>query len=309
MKMNYLAFDIGGTNVKYAAVTKDGKILVKGKFKSPQTSLNEMIKSMVGVHKKLAKEYSFKGIAISTPGAPNNHTGIIEGGSALPYLHGPNFRDILLRETGLYMYAENDAKSAALCEVWVGAAKDVQDSLFIIIGTGIGGAVVKDKKIHQGVNRLAGEVGYMILDGDFSTGTFKTFSELGATGSIIRYVAKKRGVAPDTLTGEKLFDDAKNGDTDCIEAIEIFYESIAVSIFNLMYFYNPEIIVIGGAISSREELIDNITEKLEYIKSRFTSNVSNVNPPIVKCQYEGDANLLGAVYNYIQWNTKSKDSY
>ena len=296
--MIYLAFDIGGTNVKYAAVTKDGEILFKGRFKSPKESFEELIAAMGEVHRELSKDYSFVGIALSTPGAPDNNTGIVTGGSALPYIHGPNFREALLDETGLNMYAENDAKSAALCEVWKGAAKDVNDSLFIVIGTGIGGAIVKNKKVHHGVNLLAGEFGYLILGADFKNGVFKTFSDLGATGSILRYVAKKRGVTPDDLTGEEIFEDAKNGDVDCIEAVEQFYESIAIGIFSLMYTYNPEKIVIGGAISAREDLIDRISEKLQFVKNNIGSDVSIVNPPIVRCEYEGDANLLGAVYNY-----------
>ena len=296
--MIYLAFDIGGTNVKYAAVTKDGDILSKGKFKSPKESFDQLITSMGEVHRKLSKEHTFTGIALSTPGAPDNNTGIVTGGSALPYIHGPNFREALLNETGLNMYAENDAKSAALCEVWKGAAKDVNDSLFIVLGTGIGGAIVKNKKVHHGVNLLAGEFGYIILGADFKNGDFKTFSDLGATGSILRYVAKKRSVTPDDLTGEEIFKDAENGDKDCIEAIEQFYESLAMGIFSLMYIYDPEKIVIGGAISARKELIDKISEKLQFVKSSISSDVSLVNPPLVRCEYEGDANLLGAVYNY-----------
>jgi len=299
--MDYLAFDIGGTHIKYGVVTSEGEILTKGKYNSPKDSFEELVHSMGEVHRQLAKDYSFVGIALSLPGAPNNETGTVQGDSALLYLHGPNLREALLQETGLYSYAENDAKSAALGEVWKGAARDVNDALFIIIGTGIGGAIVKDKKVHQGPNMLAGEFGYMILHPDFVKKEFKTFSDLGSTGSLIQNVAIRKGVEPEHLTGEEIFADAEDGDKDCIEAIEKFYESIAVSIFGLMYFYDPEKIIIGGGISSRSDLIDCIKEKIEIIKESFYSGVDEMDPPIVYCEYGGDANLLGAVYNYIQY--------
>ena len=301
----YLAFDVGGTNTKYAAITEEGEILTKGKFKSPKSSFNELISSMGEVHRELAKEYSFVGVALSVPGAPNNETGIVQNDSALKYLHGPNFREAIFNETGLISYAENDAKSAALCEVWKGAASDVEDALFIVIGTGIGGAIVKNKKVHHGVNLLAGEFGYMILKSDFAKGEFGTLSGLGSTGSLVREVANRKGLEVDQLSGEEIFQKAKEGDKDCIEAIETFYESLAVGIFNLMYFYNPEKVIVGGAISSRSDLIENIKEKLELIKKGIKYGVDDVNPPIVTCAYEGDANLLGAVYNYMIQASKS----
>lgn len=297
--MVYLAFDIGGTNIKYAAITEKGEILIKGKYKSPKNSLEELIHSMGEVHRELAVTYNFEGIALSIPGAPNNETGVVPGGSALPFIHGPNLREALLKETGLNMFAENDAKSAALCEVWIGAASDVQDSLFIVLGTGVGGAIVKNKKLHYGRNHLAGEFGYLIQGYDFERSVFTTFSSLGSTGSLVLDVARRRSISPDHISGEEIFLDAENGDRDCIQAIERFYESIATAIYGLMYTYNPEKIILGGAISARPDLPIRISEKLDEIKKNITSDIPEVNPPIVPCQYGEDANLLGAVYNYM----------
>jgi len=296
--MTYLAFDLGGTNIKYAVVTEDGDILIKDKFPSSQTTFEELINAMGEVHRKLAKDFSFLGIALSLPGAPNNETGFVRGASALPFIHGPNLHEALFQETGLQVYAENDAKCAALCEVWKGAAKDVDNSLFIIIGTGIGGAIVVNRQVHQGVNLLAGEYGYMILHSDFKKQEFHTFSNLGSTGSLVRAIAKKKGISNDSITGEEIFDLAFYGDIDCQEAIEVFYENIAVALFTLIYTFDPEKIIIGGAISARADLIDKISEKLEIIKLNIRPVEKEIDPPIVRCQYGGDANLLGAVYNY-----------
>ena len=304
--MNYLAFDVGGTYVKYAVVTREGEILIKDKFSSPKESFDDLVRVMGQVHCKLKEEYHLGGIALSVPGAPDNETGFIIGNSALPYLHGPNVHATIQKETGLPVISENDGKSAALCEVWRGAARDVQDAIFIILGTGVGGAIVKDKKVHQGANLLAGEFGYIINNYSFNNNHFEILANQGSTGCLVRDVARKRGIASEKISGEEIFQDAQKGDIHCIEAIEKFYESIAVSIFSLMYIYNPEKIILGGAISSRPELPDKINEKLQIIKTSIANDLPQVDPPIVPCQYKGDANLLGATYNFIQKEEKLK---
>ena len=299
--MNFLAFDVGGTNVKYAVVDRTGNILIKDKFPSPKDSLEDLVKAMGDVCRKLQDEYAFEGIALSAPGAPNEENGIIQGGSALPYLHGPNVQEMIETETGFTLHMENDAKSAALCEVWQGAAKNYNDAIFLVLGTGMGGAIVKDKKVHHGVDLLAGEFGYLILESDFKNGKFYTGSSLAATGGIIRQVAAAKDLPIDSLSGEEIFQAAEEKTCEiCERVVERFYESVAVCMFNLMWSFDPEIIVVGGAISSRKDLIPKVKAKLDFIRSNFDANIKDVNPDIVTCEFEGDANLLGAVYHYMQ---------
>ena len=100
--------------------------------------------------------------------------------TALPYIHGPNIRELLQERTHLPVEIENDANCAGLAEGWIGAAKDVKDYLCIVIGTGIGGAIVLDKKIRHGKNRFAGEFGYMMMEDYLGQKIGKTWSSLAA---------------------------------------------------------------------------------------------------------------------------------
>ena len=108
-------------------------------------------------------------MALSLPGAVDSETGIIGGSSALDYIHGPNIKEELEKRLQVRVEMENDANCAALAEVWKGAASDVNDCCFIVSGTGIGGAVVKNKRIHKGQHLHGGEFGYMIADFNFET--------------------------------------------------------------------------------------------------------------------------------------------
>ena len=140
-----LGIDVGGTSVKYATCDEKGHLFDKGSFKTPDT-LEDMYQAIETIY----KERDVDGIALSMPGAVASDEGVIYGASAIDYIHGPNIKKDLEERLQTRVELENDANCAALAEVWLGAAKDNQDCCFVVCGTGIGGAVIKDKKIHKG---------------------------------------------------------------------------------------------------------------------------------------------------------------
>jgi predicted NBD/HSP70 family sugar kinase len=297
---NFMVFDVGGSNVKYAVINENGEFMTKGNSPSSRHDFNKFQDDIISVTLNNKEKYNIDGIAFSCPGGVDSETGIIGGSSALPCIHGPNFKEIFREATGLPVEIENDANCAALGEVWKGAAKNNKNVLFTIIGTGIGGAIIKDRKIHKGSNLHGGEVGYMILKVENQNGelTSYTFSHLASTGALVKKVAKVKGIDPSELNGQKIFKSAEAGDQDCIDAIKDFYFYLAQGIFNIQYVYDPEKIIIGGAISSRNDLIEQIYKKLDYIMDSV--NFAKVRPIIEICQFKNDANLLGALYHYLQ---------
>ena len=195
---------------------------------------------------------------------------------------------------------ENDANCAALAEVWKGAASDVNDCCFIVSGTGIGGAVVKDKRIHKGKHLHGGEFGYMIADFDFTTHTMKTWSDVGSTMAVVREVARLKGVDVASLDAKEIFDHYHE-DPIYEKVVDKFYFVLANGIYNLQYAYDPEKIVIGGAISVREDLLDEVNLRLDEIFKTFTH--AKIRPVVCTCQYHNDANLLGALYHFLTVNS------
>lgn len=156
---NYLAFDFGGTAIKYGVLNQKGDILEKGSFVTPKEDLGKIYEEIDKVYKNT--KYKISGLALSLPGAVNSDTGIIAGISAIPCIHGPNIIKDLEDKFSLPVEIENDANCAALAEVWLGEAKDNKDVAFVILGSGIGGALIKDKKLHKGNGLQAGEFGIM----------------------------------------------------------------------------------------------------------------------------------------------------
>ncbi|HLR60675.1 MAG TPA: ROK family protein [Pseudogracilibacillus sp.] len=297
---NILAIDIGGTFVKFAVIDEAGNIKKREKSETPK-SLNQLM-TLIEVNVKEVEEYAIAGLAISSPGSVSKQ-GIIYGASAIPYIHGPNLKEALEERTQKRVEIENDANCAALAEIWQGSAKGKKEVAVIVIGTGIGGALVHQGSIVQGHQLHGGEFGYMILDPNQLGSGMSTFSELASSYSIIKRVANKKNVAPSTLTGEEIFILAEEGDKDCIESIESFYEMLALGIYNIQYAYDPELILIGGGISTRQHLIHNIKEKLQVIVESV--DVATIVPSIDICHFNENANLIGAVYHYLQTEVRA----
>ncbi|MGL4772635.1 MAG: ROK family protein [Clostridium sp.] len=294
---NFIVFDIGGSSVKWAVMNDEGNDLQQGKMMLPET-IEEFFEKLCDIVNNKKNEYDVKGVAISAPGAVNGETGIIGGMSAVPYIHGPNFKEIILEKTGLRAELENDANCAALGECWLGAAKDENDSAFVVCGTGIGGAIVKDNKVHRGINLHGGEFGYCIMDFDYETKTFKSFSEMGSTGALARAIAKRKGVSESEMNGIKAFELCEEGDEIAKEEVDKYFFNMAIGIYNLQYHYDPEVIVLGGAISERDGYVDEINKRMDEIMQ--IKNDGKIKPSIRAAKHGNKANLLGALYNYLQ---------
>lgn len=292
----YAVIDVGGSAIKYALMDETGCFIEKSSTPTPKKGLAEFIDTIGNIVDEFKKSYLIKGLAISTPGAVNVETGIIEGVTALPYIHGPNIKDLLQDRTELPVELENDANCAGLAEGWIGAAKDVKDYLCIVIGVGIGGAVVLDKKIRHGKNRFAGEFGYMMMEDCLGPHMGETYSSLAAVGGLIQQVAKRKGIDPDALTGKIIFKLAEDGDTEVSDEINKFMRRLAVGIYNLQFILDPEKILIGGAISQREEFVEKINETLQQMKYE----PEGLTVKVERCQFGNDSNLIGALYHFLQ---------
>jgi predicted NBD/HSP70 family sugar kinase len=295
---NYVAYDIGGSAIKWSLINEAGEILKSGKVGVPK-DIDECMNFLGENANKYKVKYDLKGIAISAPGAVDSETGVIGGHSAVRYIHGPNFKEILLDKTGLNVEIENDANCAALGECWIGAAKKEKDSAFVVSGSGIGGAIVKDKKIHKGINKHGGEFGYCLMAIDPNEEEkFLTWSDLGSTAALSRKVAKRKGVLESEMNGLKAFELYDRGDEIALEEVNKYFTYMAMGIYNIQYTYDPEVIVIGGAISEREGFLELINEKLDEIMNLKWKG--KIRPVVRKCKYGNDANKLGALYNYLQ---------
>jgi len=260
MSNQYLAIDLGGTFIKYGILTDQGHIVCKAKVETPKDAEIEGLYVVLDQFiQPLLMDFAVKGIAISAPGAVTDQ-GTINGISAISCIHGPNIKEDLQARYGLPVTIENDANCAALAEMNTDSTKGLQNVLFVVCGTGIGGAVIKDGKLHKGRNLLAGEFG-MLIQYSQAEQSVQSFSWLASTGNMVARASKALGCP---LSGEDVFVLAESGDSVCQHEVDAFYRHLAVLLTNLQCVYDPELIVISGGITERKafgkELEDAISK-------------------------------------------------
>ena len=291
--MKKLVLDIGGTLIKYAVMDKEAKIFQRGELPTPLDSIESLMKKITELYNSLKDEVN--GIAISMPGNIDTKTGQIYSPGALAYNANVNIVDKIHEHINVPVSVENDGKSAALAEVWMGNLKNFKDGVVMILGTGIGGGIIKDRKIHKGNNFFAGEFSFILQDAkhlDFNS----AFALTGSTSSLINEVSKKKNIDIKDLNGYKVFSMIEEKDSEVLEIFEKFTTNIAIQIYNLQCILDPEKFLIGGGISKQPILLEKIKENLEKIYEKIPFDIPHA--VVDTCKYYNDSNLIGALYNY-----------
>lgn len=282
-----LAFDVGGTSVKYGLWQK-GKLMGQSSFTTP-ASWHDMKQKMVQIKDQ---HENLRGVACSFPGAVDVTQGRISGSSAVPYIHNFNIIQELTESFGLPVSIQNDANCAALAEVWQGNARDVASSIFLILGSGVGGAVVVDGKIQTGTHLFGGEFGYQVLD--WHTG--KTVSELATPVSVGHNYSQMIADGHE-YSGHDVFDLEAQGEKLASQIVNDFYQSLGCVVYNAALTIDPETILIGGAVSQRPELIPRL--KKAVVKQVEDHDAHGLEINLKPCLFLAAANLLGAVYQFL----------
>ncbi len=295
--MEYLlAIDVGGSSIKYAVMDREAHVITNGSFKSDNRDLPRFLDSWDTHFLPIIADYKISGIAVSTCGAVNRNTGVIEGWSALPFIHGPNMRELISQRYQLPCEMENDACCAALAEVWKGAAEGKTECCLVVLGTGIGGAVIQGGKLQHGHHLHGGEFGYMVPSFD-GQNVPPTFSDLASTRGLIEHAERAIGVDKGTLTGLEVFRRYDDGDEAMQRVVLDWFRNVTILLYNIQYAVDPEMIVIGGAASARPDLLDNINQQMDALLALRPK--SKIRPSIAICDAGNDANLIGAVYNFL----------
>lgn len=279
-----LAIDIGGSAIKYS-LWQDNSLREIESEPTPR-SWSGMKAFFVVLNERFN---GITGVAISCPGAVNTAEGVIYGLSAVPYIHRFAFKDELVNLFGVPVTIQNDANCAALAEVRQGNATDVDNALLVILGSGIGGAVVSNKQLQPGKHLFGGEFGLMILNSE----TGETWSQLASPVNIARAYSV---LSQQPTTGKELFELASTGDIQATAFVERFYRQTSAGLFNLITAFDPERVLIGGAISKRPGLIASLTTGVEQLIA--TNNAMGLTVDIQPCRYFNDANLIGAIAQY-----------
>ncbi|MDX8044566.1 ROK family protein [Gracilibacillus sp. S3-1-1] len=294
--MVYLCFDIGGTNIKYGVLQADGTFLIRDQFPTRRDHAAAFISDLQHKVIEIGEEYLIRKVGISFPGFIDSTTGYAEFAGAIDVLHGKNIIDLLAKKVTVPIVIENDANCATLAEKLIGNATNCQNFICMTIGTGIGGGIVVNDKLVTGHTCKAGEFGLMIVDG-MKTG-YKTMHELASTSALIDQYKQFKGLGKDDVVeGAEVFHAARK-EQPVQDILDQWFQYVSYGIFNIAATLNPEKILIGGAISIRDDLYTKLADALSMIPSWRDIEVE-----IEPCQHHNDAGMLGALYKCLEEET------
>lgn len=280
--MSLAVFDIGGTAVKYG-YWQEGTLSRQSSFPTP-ASFEEMVAAMKDV---IAEFGDVSGVGISAPGAVDVAKRQIDGISAVPYIHFRPIYDELEAAFGLPVTIENDANCAGISEIESGAGKDAQHAVFVVLGTGVGGAIFINRQIYKGAHLFGGEFGMMKSYGELT---------LSWNGTVVRMADNYQKQTGEAIDGKELFARQEAGDPVAVGLIDGMYQAIARSLYNIQVSIDPEVIIIGGGISARPDVIEELKKRVQALLDEL--EVGQIMPEIKACVYLNDANLIGAAVNF-----------
>jgi predicted NBD/HSP70 family sugar kinase len=160
----------------------------------------------------------------------------------------------------IHVSVENDGKSAALAEVWKGNLADVDDGAVLILGTGLGGGIIHDRKVYKGKNFFAGELSFLMTD-ILQDGWENVAAHHASTTGLISKTAKYTGLKEEEIDGFKVFELINAGDENAIRALNEMSQALAGIIFNLVCTMNPQKVLIGGGISKQPLVLETVSKK------------------------------------------------
>ena len=277
--MRILCFDIGGTFIKYGLCDENFNLLEKDKIPTLAENGGQSIIERVI---EIIEQYdSIDRVAVSTAGSTDN----------IPYYTGMRVKSLIENKTGIPTFVENDVNSAALGEAHFGAAKGVSDFICLTLGTGIGGAIFLNNKLYKGSASSAGELGHMIIHSggkQCTCGGEGCYECYASASALIKAVNK---VSPVELNAFQIFEKENIEKPEIRSEIDKWIDEIIVGLVNIIYIFNPSMIVLGGGIMNEDYIIELIDRK---IYTRLMDNFKNVK--IVRPKLGNDAGMIGAAY-------------
>lgn len=294
--MKYLVLDVGGTAIKYALMTEKLEFLEKGKIKTPRDSIENFIDNIGNIYDKYKND--IEGMALSIPGVLDSDTGYMYTGGSLEYNTDKNMLKVLGERCKTKIAIENDGKCAALAELWKGNLQECENGVVILLGTAVGGGIIKDKKLYKGKHFFAGEFSFIAGNINVMSNNDKEWwGSLNGLDGLLDDFVKVKNLNRNEIDGIKFFEYANNDDKDALEILNKFTYKTALAIINLQCILDADKYLIGGGISEQDILIKYIKKNIDDYHSQFEYFVPK--PVVDRCKFRNDSNLIGALYNFL----------
>jgi glucokinase len=298
-----IGLDLGGTNLRAAAIDQSGAILEKISGATNFTEGREaVLADIAAAILKLRDRHGAAGLAgigAGVPGFIRIKEGFITGSNNLPYLENFPVRDAIAQRIGAPVILENDANAAALGEKWIGAGRGVDDLVLLTLGTGIGGGIISGGRVLRGYVGMAGELGHMTVvpDGNPCGCGNQGCLEKHASATAVSAMADMLHLGLN-LSSKDVYDLAQRNDEIGEKARTIWRivgESLGIALANLVNAFNfPLYLLSGGMIPAWDLFAPHMMRVVE--RRSFTYRATRGETRIERATLGNEAGLFGAAY-------------
>ena len=301
-----LAADLGGTNLRMAAVDSDGGLLFRTDTATPRSGdhrklLSEIERLAAECRAAISGDPEIEAFGIAAAAVIDFDHGTIRSAPNMPELDGLDLSAQLTLKFGLPVTVENDATAAAIGEHWLGASRGFASSILVTLGTGVGGGIILNDVPLRGIDGTAGEIGHICVEplgAPCGCGSFGCVEQYSSATAVTRMALELLNDYPgsslkDTLdiTPLDVFNAGTAGDGLAIEVFRRMGSYLGIALADLINVLNPEVIVVGGGAAAGWDLF--IGELKGEVKKRAFQQPAE-RAKIIRAELGDDAGILGA---------------
>jgi len=263
----FIGINVSGIQARAALIDQNGTLL---NTKVAEVAPKQLIPQLAAMVEEIGSRDSIAAMGVAIPGLVNRQTDRVIAPRDLPATMVEDLHGELMRATGLRVELENDANAAAYGEYKVGAGRGARNLFYMMIGNGIGGAIILDGKLWTGASGFAGEVGHITIDTEGiecicgNTGCLET---VASAPSIVRRARERlnrdstsslsRLALNKTFTADDIAHQANDGDDFALMMIERTGKYIGTGVASVINLLNIELVVLGGGVMDAGALILN----------------------------------------------------
>ena len=294
-----LAADMGGTNLRIAAVASDGNILDSRSIATPSSGdALEMVDAIAEIAEEcrdsVSDLFELRSLGIAAAALVSSENGRILSSPNLHQLDGFDLAGALRKRLGFPIVIENDANAAAIGEHWMGAASGCRNAIMITLGTGVGGGLILNGEIFRGSDGTAGEVGHINVEpygAPCGCGSVGCLEQYASATAIVRMAKEMDPGLPDSATSLGVYKAGLTGEANALEVFRRMGFYLGNALAGLVNVLNPDAIVVGGGVADGWDLfIEHVRKQL--LERAFEQPAERVK--LLRAKLGNQAGMLGA---------------
>jgi fructokinase len=292
-----IGVDLGGTKIEFVALEQDGRELHRHRIATPrfdyEGTVRAVAESVVGIEKELGRSAT---VGVGIPGTISTKTVLVKNANST-WMNGTPFDKDLSRALAREVRCANDANCLAVSEATDGAGAGKHVVFAVILGTGCGGGIALDGRVHSGSNGVAGEWGHNTLPWMRAEEYPGPTCYCGRNGCIETWISGT-GLEADhhratnlSLKGPEIIARSVAGESAALAALDRFEDRLTRGLAQVINLLDPDVIVMGGGASQIPRLYQNVPARLkEYVFGR------EADTPLLPAKHGDASGVRGAAW-------------